>query len=82
MSNCVGMNKDDLFSSLGRLVEDWTPHEDIRKSERYLATEIGRRLYKLGGEGLMRDAYYHARDINRCASILNLYWDGIGDWMS
>lgn len=30
----------------------------------------------------MRDAYYHARDINRNASILNLFWNGIGDWVS
>ena len=73
---------DEVYDELYRLISFWTLHEDIRETERRTAVRIGKAFYDIGGERLMRDAYYNARARNRAASVLNLYWNGIGDWLS
>jgi hypothetical protein len=69
-----------LFDKLAAITDNWTEHEDVPRSQQLAVKEIGRNLYDLGKEGLMREAYYHAKGSNRAASIVQAYWHGIGDW--
>jgi len=70
----------ELVERLKRLVEWWTQNEDIPMSQQSECRDIGRQLYALGGEALMREAYYEAKGVNNCASVCAAYWDGIGEW--
>jgi hypothetical protein len=68
-----------LYDELLELTRAWTRHDRILPNE-IRVKAIGRQLYELGGEQLMRMAYYHATAANRAASVLSLLWDGIGEW--
>lgn len=72
--------REVLFSELRRVTEQWNTHEDVPKSQQALCRQIGVRLHALGGEELMREAYYDAKDNNRYVTAIQAYWDGIGDW--
>lgn len=69
-----------LFLQLLDLTKRWTPYEDIPGSQQSDCRDIGKKLHGLGGEALMREAYYEATAANRAASVIAAYWDGIGDW--
>jgi hypothetical protein len=71
---------DVLFSELRRVTAMWNTHEDIPTSQKLLCRQIGKRLYELGGEALMREAYYDAKAANRAVTVIQAYWDGIGEW--
>jgi hypothetical protein len=68
-----------LYDELLDVTRDWTRHGRILSGEER-ARAIGRRLYEIGGESLMQMGYYHATAVNPAASVLSLFWDGIGDW--
>jgi hypothetical protein len=70
----------DLFAELREVTKPWTIHEDIRVSEQKRCREIGKKLHALGGEDLMRKAYYDAKGENPASITLAAYWDGIGEW--
>ncbi len=70
----------DLFAQLRDLTKHWTIHEDIRVSELKECREIGRQLHALGGEALMREAYYDTKASNPAAVTLAAYWHGIEEW--
>lgn len=70
----------DLFAELRDVTKPWTIHEDIPVSEQERCREIGKKLYALGGEAIMREAYYDAKGENPASIILAAYWDGIGEW--
>jgi hypothetical protein len=72
--------RDQLFGHLRDLVKFWTLHEVPLSSQQSEAKRIGKALHALGGEALMREAYYDAKRSNRAASALQYYWDGIGEW--
>jgi hypothetical protein len=69
-----------LFRELSDLSKRWNTFEDIPASQQSECRGIGRKIYALGGEVMMREAYYHAKGANPSAYILAAYWDGIGEW--
>jgi len=75
-----GRKRRALFDQLHELTKRWTTYEDIPRSQQLECTDIGKRIHALGKEALMRDAYYHATERNRAASVIAAYWDDIGDW--
>ena len=68
-----------LYDELIEVTRGWTRHDRVLPGEDR-AKAIGRRLYQIGGEGLMQTAYYHATASNRAAAYLSALWDGIGLW--
>ena len=74
------MSEDQLFAQLRDLTKRWTIHDDIPVSGQRECREIGKKLYALGREELMRQAYYDATGENRAAHVIAAYWDGIGEW--
>lgn len=69
-----------LANRLKSLTRDWNEHDlvpDIQKAE---CREIGEALNKLGGMRAMLDGFYAAKERNRCASVIQAYWDGVGEW--
>jgi hypothetical protein len=75
------MTQDELFERLCGLTKRWNEHDDIPKSQKLECRDIGRKLEKLGGVELMREAYYYAREQNRNIHYVQACWDGIGDWL-
>jgi hypothetical protein len=69
----------DLYDELLYVTHDWTRHARILPNEER-ARALGRRLYEIGGEGLMQMAYYRATGANPAATVLSALWDGIGEW--
>lgn len=70
----------ELTAHLCTLVAPWTQdglHSDETKAD---CRRVGERLNKIGGMEAMINAYYEAKASNRCASVVQAYWDGIGDW--
>ena len=72
--------EDALFEQLRDLTKRWNRYEDIPKSQQAECREIGRKLLALGGEGMMREAYYDAKAANPEVHMIQAYWDGIGYW--
>ena len=72
--------RTDLFTALAALSDQWAMDGQVPGFQIAECVAIGRELYNLGGEALMQEAYYHAKGSNRCASVIQAYWDGIGDW--
>ena len=70
----------DLTDELVNLTQFWNADEDVPKSQQKMCRAIGQKLHDAGGFRFMTDAYYHAKTRNRHASIVQAYWDGIGDW--
>lgn len=75
-----GTPENALFEQLRALTKRWNAYEDVPRSQQLECTAIGRGLHGIGGEALMRDAYYDATASNRAASVIAAYWHGIGDW--
>lgn len=69
-----------LILELEGIVQGWNETDLIAKSQESRCRAIGHRLHELDGEEAMRRAYRDSRLINRCASVLAAYWDGIGEW--
>lgn len=69
-----------LTNSLKNLCKDWNEHDLVPEEQKAKCREIGEALHKLGGMMLMQEAYYAARGRNRSASVIQAYWDGVGDW--
>ena len=74
------MGKQRLFARLCALTKDWNEHDLVPEAQKQECREIGVKLNELGGMQLMTDAYYDAKAHNRCASFIQAYWDGVGDW--
>lgn len=74
------MAAEAIFTQLRELTRRWNEHEDIPRSQRLECRNIGEALHALGGEALMREAYYDAKSHNRAVTVIQAYWDGIGDW--
>lgn len=73
-------NQTQLFEQLRALTRNWNTYDDIPESQQKECIQIGKRLHALGGEGLMRDAYYDAKAANVAVTVIQAYWDGIGEW--
>ena len=71
-----------IFAELAALTATWDQHTLIPDAEKNRALALGKQLNEIGGRSLMQDAYYHAKARNRCASVLQYYWHGIGEWLS
>lgn len=73
MRGGAGMTPDDIAILQKRL----------RLNRAQFARVLGMsaaRLYALGGEALMREAYYDAKAENPAVTVIQAYWDGIGGW--
>lgn len=69
-----------LFKELVALSAEWNEHDLVPEAQKAQCRAIGQQLNTLGGMELMQGAYYHAKGRNRCASMIQAYWDGIGEW--
>ena len=67
---------DDLIS----LTQNWNDYEDVPTAQKLECRILGEKLHKEGGKALMRNAYYEAKDANRSCTVVQAYWDGIGEW--
>lgn len=74
------MSATSAIDQLCELTKRWNEYEDIPKSQQNECRAIGLAIYELGQEPLMREAYYTAKSLNRAASVVAAYWDGIGEW--
>jgi hypothetical protein len=74
------MNSDAkaLFDELRDLTKSWTRYDLMLSHDE--AREIGWKLHRLGGWGLMAQAYTFVTSINPAATALLEIWDGIGEW--
>lgn len=70
----------DLTNKLIEVSSDWNRHDLVPDQQKAECRVIGMSLNKLGGVDAMQTAYYAAKTHNRCASVIQAYWDGIGDW--
>jgi len=73
-------NRSVLIEQLRELSKDWNEYDLVPKSQQLECKQIGESLCTEGGIELMQDAYYDAKSRNRAASVIQAYWDGIGDW--
>lgn len=76
----AALSNDALFKRLSTLIKDWNEFDLVPDEQKEEAKQIGELLYKQGGHQLMMDGYYHVKQQNRCASVLQAFWDGIGVW--
>lgn len=72
--------QEKLILRLITLTTEWNEHEDVPKSQQYKCRAIGEALHKLGGMSMMVEAYRDVHRLNRAATVVQAYWDGIGDW--
>lgn len=69
-----------LIAELENMVQTWNEVDLIPVKEEQRCRAIGKRLHEIDGVPAMTRAYRDARLVNRCASVLAAYWDGIGEW--
>jgi hypothetical protein len=74
------MSQQSAIDQLCELTKRWNIYEDVPKSQQAECRAIGLVIYELGQEPLMREAYYTAKGLNKAASVVAAYWDGIGGW--
>lgn len=70
----------NLTARLCRMVEPWTTDGLHSTTTKAICRRIGMQINEIGGKPAMITAYYDAKAVNRCASVIQAYWDGIGDW--
>lgn len=73
-------DQEELTLRLIALTAEWNEHEDVPKSQQYKCRAIGEALHELGGMDMMVEAYRDVHRLNRAATVVQAYWDGIGDW--
>lgn len=73
-------NREALLQGLRELTKDWNEYDLVPKTEQAICRDYGESLCTEGGIELMQEAYYDAKSRNRAASVIQAYWDGIGDW--
>lgn len=69
-----------LTNRLKSVSQDWNEHDLVPEIHKTECREIGEALNKMGGMQAMQTAYYAAKVQNRSASVIQAYWDGIGEW--
>ena len=69
-----------LVNRLIDVTANWNEHHLVPEEQKVRCRAIGEALNKAGGLGAMQDAYYAAKARNRCASLVQAYWDGVGEW--
>lgn len=77
------MSQPTIHELTSRLIEvssGWNPHDLVPREQQTKCREIGEKLNEVGGMIAMQEAYYEAKARNRCASVIQAYWDNIGDW--
>lgn len=72
--------RNELFERLCALTRNWNTYEDVPRSQQLECASIGREINALGGFSLMQEAYRHAKRKNNAVSVIQAYWNGIGDW--
>ena len=71
---------ENIQIRLVELTQHWNEHDPVSAIQQKRAHDLGVALNEFGGKDEMLSAYYRAKAFNRCASVLQYYWDGIGDW--
>lgn len=79
-THCIAPRFRELLAELTALTAQWNATDLIPVEQQMECKRIGEELNKIGGIHLMRQAYYSAHQANRCASVVQAYWDGIGEW--
>ena len=70
----------ELTSRLIDVSRNWNAHDLVPDEQKTRCRKIGEEINAAGGMAAMQTAYYEAKARNRCASVIQAYWDGIGDW--
>ena len=74
------LGQGDCVKQLCEIVSDWNEFDVPHPGLISFCKVIGAWLNEYGGMDAMIEAYYAAKAVNRCASVVQTYWDGIGDW--
>jgi hypothetical protein len=69
-----------LTNRLIAISSDWNQYDLVPDRQKAEVRAIGSALNSSGGMAAMQAAYYEAKDRNRSASVIQGYWDGIGEW--
>ena len=69
-----------LVDELKAITASWNEFDLVPKDQQAKCRKIGVELHAMGNEDLMQKAYYMAKEQNRSASVIQAYWDGIGNW--
>lgn len=69
-----------LTARLHQLCHNWNEHDDVPRAQQEEARAIGTELNELGGYPAMLAAYDEVHAENKCACVLQAYWDNIGTW--
>lgn len=80
MSDKTETTAEGLTKQLFDLTKDWNEFDLVPKSQQAECRAIGEKLNSLGGLTLMQEVYRATHAKNRCASVIQAYWDGIGLW--
>lgn len=80
MNATTGLTKAKATKRLISLSASWNEYDLVPKDQQAECRQLGERLDEIGGMEAMIDAYYAAKAKNRCASAIQAYWDGVGDW--
>lgn len=70
----------DLTCELIKISDEWTAHDLVPDRQKANVIRIGVALNSAGGMPAMQYAYYAAKNSNPHASVIQAYWDGIGEW--
>lgn len=73
-------SKRELFMRLCAVTRKWNQTDAVPDYQQKECGEIGVLLHAMGGEALMREAYYMAKNLNQYVCVIQAYWDGIGEW--
>jgi len=79
-ASSMSATPDELFAELCKVTANWNRFDDIPDGQRAAVRSIGQKLHAIGGEAVMREAYYHAKAANPFVHLIQSYWHGIGDW--
>ena len=69
-----------IAGELCAISECWNEFDDIDQIDIQRCKKLGAELNCIGGIELMQAVYYEAKSKNKCASVIQSYWDGIGEW--
>ena len=74
------MKSEELLKQLLDITIKWDFDGAVPQSQKIQCMEIGEMLNNLGGLHFMTEAYYHVTNRQPAASVIRVFWDGIGGW--
>ncbi|MCK9994032.1 MAG: hypothetical protein Dbin4_02552 [Alphaproteobacteria bacterium] len=72
----INMHAGELHEIAAR----WNEFDEVCQVDIARCKELGASLNDIGGLAVMQEVYYLVKKEIRCASVIQSYWDGIGEW--